>query len=160
VRKLTLAEWANLAEIFGTVAIVVSLAYVGLEVNQNTKALQTEAYTSVLEMISEGENILATNAEFHKIFVTGQSAPDRLSEEEWSRFTYFNYPRMGLWEYLFLGKMDDTITPQTWSAFDPYFRSLACLSGHRRFFEEQRIGHAPEFMRYLDEKVFPDCPSS
>jgi hypothetical protein len=158
VGKLRLSEWANLAEIIGTIAIVASLAYVGLEVHQNTKALQTESYKSVLEMISEGENILATDVELHRIYVTGTRSPESLSEEDWSRFTYFNFPRMGIWEYLYLGKLDNTITPATWSAFDPYFRDLSCMKGNRRFFEENRVGHASLFMDYLDSGVFPHCP--
>lgn len=150
-----LNQWLTLAANLGVMTGIVFLVF---ELNQNTQALQTESYTSVLEMISEGEIILATNAEFHDLFVTGEKSPEQLPEQDWSRFTYFNFPRMGLWEYLFLGKEDGTITPAAWSAFDPYFRSIACLRGHRRFFDEQRIGHAPKFMTYLDEEVFPGCP--
>ena len=115
MRKLSLSEWANLAEIAGTAAIVVSLAYVGVQVHQNTKALQTESYQSVPAMISQGEYLLAADAELHRLCVSGAGSPESLSADDWSRFTYFNYPYMGLWEYLYLGTKENTITPATWS---------------------------------------------
>jgi len=47
--KRTLQEWANLAEIIGSVAIITSLIFVGLEVRQNTVAIQSSAAQSVHE---------------------------------------------------------------------------------------------------------------
>jgi len=41
--KLKLAEWASIAEIIGAVAVIVSLIYVGLQVNDNTAAVRSAA---------------------------------------------------------------------------------------------------------------------
>ena len=37
MRKLTLTEWANIAEVIGAIAVVASLLYVGYEIQRNTK---------------------------------------------------------------------------------------------------------------------------
>lgn len=37
MRKLTLAEWGNIAEVIGALAVVASLLYVGYEIHRNTK---------------------------------------------------------------------------------------------------------------------------
>jgi len=37
MRKLTLTEWANIAEVVGAIAVVASLLYVGYEIQRNTK---------------------------------------------------------------------------------------------------------------------------
>ena len=157
--NLKLSDWANVAEIIASFAIVASLAYVGMEISQNTKALQNDSYQNMLAMINEGQYILATDQEFHRLFVTGEKSPSELSEEDWSRFTQFNFPRMDTWEYLYLGNQDNMITPAVWSAFDPYFRGIVCMRGHRRFFRENRAAYAPQFIVYLETDVLPDCPS-
>ena len=42
MKKLSLADWGHIAEIFGAVAVVVTLAYVGLQLQQNTAAIQAQ----------------------------------------------------------------------------------------------------------------------
>ena len=157
MRKLNLSEWANIAEIIAAGVIVASLVYVGYEIKQNTKALQTDSYQNVLAKIQELNVTLATDEEFHRIFRMGEQSPSELSESEWARFTQFNFSMMGLWEYMYLGKQNNSITPAVWSAFDPFFRGIVCMPGHRRFFEEQKHAHATEFMTYIEIEVIPAC---
>ena len=80
MRSLKLSEWANVAEIVASVVIVASLVYVGLEVNQNTRALQNESYQFVLTALREGNDLLVTDADFYRIFVTGEASPSELSD--------------------------------------------------------------------------------
>lgn len=156
--NLKLSDWANVAEIIASFAIIASLVYVGMEVSQNTRALQNDTYQNMMAMVNEGQYILATNEEFHHLYVTGENSPAELSEEEWSRFTHFNFNRMDNWEYLYLGKQDNAITPAVWSAYDTYFREIVCMPGHRRFFQENRTAYAPPFIAYLESEVLSNCP--
>lgn len=41
--RLNLAEWASVAEIVGAAAVIVSLVYVGYQVNDNTSAIRSAA---------------------------------------------------------------------------------------------------------------------
>jgi hypothetical protein len=40
VRKLRLADWASIAELISAIAVVISLLYVGLQVNENTNEIR------------------------------------------------------------------------------------------------------------------------
>ena len=159
MRSLKLSEWANVAEIIAAGVIVASLAYVGYGINQNTRALQIDSYQNMLAEMTDLNVTLATDADFHRLFRTGERSPSDLPEEEWARFTEFNFARMGLWEYLYLGTQENSITPSVWSAFDPFYRGIVCMGGHRRFFEEQRHAHAPEFIAYVETDAIPACGS-
>jgi hypothetical protein len=83
LKSLKLQDWANIAEIVAAIVIVISLGYVGLE------ALQNESHRSTLEMMNSGQNILATDEEFHRIYKLGLESPADLDEAEWSRFVQF-----------------------------------------------------------------------
>ena len=157
MRSLKLSEWAHVAEILAAVVIVASLAYVGLEINQNTKALQNESYQYVFSMLAESQNILVTDKDFNRVFDIGERSPSELSDEEWSRLTKFLLIRWSAWEYLFMMKEEDSISPVAWTAFDPGFRVVVCMRGHRRFFEESSLDFAPRFIAYLEADVFPNC---
>ena len=40
MRRLSLSEWASIAEIIGAVAVVLSLIYVGVQVQENTSEVR------------------------------------------------------------------------------------------------------------------------
>ena len=157
MRKLNLSEWANIAEILASVVIVFSLAYVAMELNQNTKALQHDSYQSVLDALADGDLARAMDAELDHIIFTGESAPSELDSQEWSRFTSFAFPRIGLYEYMYLAKQQDALSDVQWSAFEPYFSSLVCLPGWEKFLNENKPYYADLFMDYLTRDIFPKC---
>ncbi len=157
VKSLGLSDWANLAEIVASIVIVVSLGYVGLEIKQNTLALQNESHRSTLEMMNSGQIVLATDAEFHRIYVLGLESPAELNDVEWSRFVQFMLPRLGAWEYLFLAKLEGSVSPGAWAAFDPYFREVICEPGLVRFFNAYDSSYAPEFVEYVRSGPMRQC---
>ena len=150
MRNLKLSEWANVAEIIASVVIVMSLIYVGFELNQNTQALRSEIHQNVMAVLNEQNHVLVEDAEFHKIFVTGETRPDELSELEWSRFEIFLYGRFGVWEYLHIAIQENTITDTEWLSFESYFLSLVCEPGYRRWWHQNRTSHNPDFKAYVD----------
>jgi hypothetical protein len=157
LKSLKLQDWANIAEIVAAIVIVLSLGYVGLEINQNTKALQNESHRSTLEMMNSGQNILATDEEFHRIYKLGLESPADLDEAEWSRFAQFTLPRIGAWEYLFLAKLEGSVSPGAWAAFDPYFREIICMPGLVRFVGEYETSYAPDFVAYVKSDPMSQC---
>ncbi len=70
--KLKLSEWASIAEIFASFVVIASLAYIGLEINQNTKALQQASYQSILSVISDADMEIASNADLNRIVILYQ----------------------------------------------------------------------------------------
>ena len=154
----------ELLEAIGFVAIIASLIFVGIETRSSTKqaklankSLLNDSYQNVIAAMGEMQLILATNEEFHRLFTLGEKSPSELSDEEWSRFSHFNFQRIGTWEYVYLGTLDNSISPALWEAFDPFYRSMSCLKGHKRFIEENRHAHAPQFIAYLESEVLSNC---
>ncbi len=157
MQKLKLSEWASVAEIVASVVIIASLAYVGLELNQNTQALQQQSYQSTMGLLAGGDMTLATNEDLLRIVVVAETSPSDVSAEEWLRFTHFVYPRIATWEFLYLAKQENSLSEIQWGAFEPYFVGFSCKRGYMRFWEENQSAFAQAFRVYLDTKVFPEC---
>jgi hypothetical protein len=119
--------------------IIASLGYVGLELNQNTTAIQQSSYQATLDMLTEGDYLLASDEDLNRIVLTAERDPSQLDDEEWSRFTRYAFPRLGSWEYIYLSRQSNSISETHWSAFNPYFADLICNSGYKKFFEENTI---------------------
>ena len=157
MQKLKLSEWANIAEIIASIVIVASLVYVGWEVNQNTKTLQNESHMNVITLLNDQQMALTTNEDLYRIFIKAEELPFDLSNEEWLRFVQFIYPRIGVWEYLYIAREEGTINDHVWSGFEPYFLSIICKPGYRRWWDEFGLSNAPPFIAYVETQVLPTC---
>ena len=157
MRKFSLAELANIAEIAGAIVIVASLAYIGIEMNQNTKALQLGSYQAMISNMIQLDIAIATDEELSRIVDTAESKPTDLAEDEWVRFQTVVYPRIGLWEYLFLATQENALSDVQWQSFQPYYAHMACKPGYRRFWELQRHSFSPVFQDYLESEILPNC---
>ena len=153
--KLKLADWAHFSEIAASIVVVLSIIYLGLEINQNTIALQNESHLAVNQTLSQFDVAAAMDQEFHQILTTATRAPSEVSEEEFARYSTFITPRIGIWEYMFLAKRKDAIGESTWEAFDPYFKSMICTNGYRLVWREAETGFAESFRLYLNNVVIP-----
>ena len=156
--KLKLSEWANVAEIAGTIVVIASLVYIGLEVNQNTKALQIASYQSMNTYNLELDVAQASNEDLNRIITLAETSPSDVTAEEWARFTKMAYPRYGMWEYLYLSTQENAVDDDQWIAFEPfYLTEFACKRGYRRFWEEHHLGFSPAFIEYMQSEVLPTC---
>ena len=62
--------------------IIASLGYVGLELNQNTTAIQQSSYQATLDMLTEGDYLLASDEDLNRIVLTAERDPSQLDEEQ------------------------------------------------------------------------------
>jgi len=61
VRKLTLSEWGNIAEVISAVAVVVSLLYVGYQVSENTGEMRAANRQQLVNRSHSASLLMATN---------------------------------------------------------------------------------------------------
>lgn len=153
--KFKLADWAHFSEIAASIVVVVSIIYLGLEIKQNTIALQNESHLAVNDTLSAFDVAAAMDQEFHQILTTATKTPSELSEEDFSRYVTYVTPRLGIWEYMFLAKQNDAVGGSTWEAFDPYFNSMICTKGYRQVWREVEAGFAESFRSYLNNQIIP-----
>ena len=158
--KLKLSEWANVSEIVASIVIVASLAYIGMELNQNTQALQTDSYQTMTGILIELDVAQALSEDLNRIIMLAEASPSDISAEEWERFTHIAFARFGLWEYLLLSYQDDSISGAQWAAFEPYLRGYACKRGYKRFWEEKQFAFSIPFKEYFGSEVLPTCGES
>ncbi len=157
--KLKLNEWASIGEIITSLAVVASLVYVAFEIKQNTDSLQQSSYQSVLDRLSSHDMMVAADKDLHRIVSSAENPDIELSEEDWSRFEHFAFPKMGEWEYMFLASEANAISQIQWTAFEPYFTQLYCQPGYQKFWKNNRFAFAAAFQTYVDSITQSRCSS-
>ena len=95
MKKLTLTNIAHIAEVIAAIVIVISIIYVGKELNQNTQVMHNQSWESVVDRLTEIDMGEAMDSELSQIIMRGESRPDSMTDEEWFRFSRFVLARMG-----------------------------------------------------------------
>ena len=86
MKKPTLGDLVNLAEIVGAIAIVISLIYVGQELRANTTAVKAASLQSITNSSSASMLSVVENGDFADIRLQGDQDPMRLSEVDRLRY--------------------------------------------------------------------------
>jgi hypothetical protein len=149
--KLTLGNLAHLAEIIGAVAIVISLIYVGQELNANTAAVQAASLQSVTNASSVSMLAVVENEDFARIRVQAMRDPAQLSETEQLR--WFLYQRQmwlhfqNVWQQWELGTLDNGI----WEGYERVIcRDLLGDEAARKQWQETHaFALSTEFVRHV-----------
>ena len=87
--KIRLTELAQIAEIIAAVAVVMSLIYVGKEVQSNTAAVRGAAMQAVATTDADILMAVATDATLSEIVRLGQQDPSQLTPPDAFRYTLF-----------------------------------------------------------------------
>ena len=83
---MNLNDLANLGQIIGAVAVVVSLIYVALQIRQNTNAIRSAAAQTVHEHFASWYRLVAADPDLSQIVVNGLRDYSSLSEMQRARF--------------------------------------------------------------------------
>jgi hypothetical protein len=111
-----LSDWASIAEIVGAVAIVVSLIYVALEVQQNTRVQHALAYQEVYRDLKA--NLAAIPTELMAKQRSGEDLSDLERREIAEWFTTMMRGYENWWQQCRLG----TITDEIFQAYISHLR--------------------------------------
>ena len=148
---MKLSEWAHIAEITSAIAVVISLIYIGLEVNQNTAAVTANTRQSMIDYGREQSEILVTNETLSNLVDKGESNPATLTPLEQSQFYEFTIWRFAMWESSFLNHEKGLLDDDSWIAWDAYYRFIMIgKPGYAQFWSDTRATWHPLFMDHVD----------
>jgi hypothetical protein len=87
-RKLSLSEWAHVAEIIGAMAIIASLLFVGYQLGENSREVRAATYQAVADNDLAAISEVVRSENLGRIFRTFQYNPEKLTESELARAMY------------------------------------------------------------------------
>jgi hypothetical protein len=135
MRKLSLSEWSSLAEVVASVAVVISLVFVGFSINQNSHILKASNDSLIFEIQDSimsqktGDPVLAS------IEVKLQSG-EEITAIEAKQWEWHLWRWMAAWELAFNRHTDELMDDDDWRGWDRAFE-LTLL--------DPEIGLAEEF---------------
>lgn len=151
---MKLADWANVAEIVGAVAVIGTLAYVAVQIEQNTIAVEASTRQGRLDYGWQQSELLITQPGLAKLVMEAEKNTNVLNDEERLVFYEFNTWRMATWELTYQEYVDGLMDEETWLAWNGYYLQLAKgKPGYRTFFSDTRSQWDSRFMVHVDKSL-------
>ena len=153
MKKLSLADWGHIAEIFGAVAVVVSLVYVGMQLKQNTEAIQAQTAQMVLATYADYQFAIIGEEALSPLMIKADTG-EELTAEEARRLNVWAHLLIGNWERTYRSFQSGLMDEKDWRSWDVYFRDALELSYVMDAWVTSVTGaYELGFTRYVNEEV-------
>lgn len=145
-------------DVVGTVAVVVSLVYVGVQVRQNTSAIHTSTSQSVFTQYMDAKAPSMESPELAELIVRADSAPGSLSLADSLRYELYLDFEINLYEAIYTNVAQGTMDLGMASGWLGGMAHWRCRSRAEEFWRGYSEEYAPIFQVAMDS-VFAhtDC---
>ena len=142
----------NYGEFVGAIAVVVTLAYLAIQIRQNTIATRYQTTQNLVAANSDGNYLMATEGELAEIVTKGIYDRDQLSEVELFRFNTFFFGYYNHFDFAYHQFKAGQMEALMWRKMEyeiPLF--LSGLPGMRHWWEADMQRFSDEFVKYIDQ---------
>jgi len=147
---MNLESLANLGEIIGAIAVVVSLIYLAVQVRQNTRAQQAENFSRALDRVAAMQATLSRDPDISVIFSKGVSDPSNLTTGERLQFTWAMYELFGAFEFMFLASKENSIPEEFWQRWSSAVAWWLTFPGVQSWWNVRPIPFTGSFTSYVE----------
>jgi hypothetical protein len=157
-KRMNLNDLANLGQIIGALAVVMSLFYVAHQIRQNTNAVRSSAAQVVHEHFASWYQLLAADAELSQVAVNGLQHYALLSERDKARFIATFMAFLSYSQNAFLKWRQGLLAPSLWLGWEQLIMNLAGSPGGKAFWKERAYLFGEEFRRHVEDDLMKRTP--
>ncbi len=140
-----------MAEIVGAIAVVLTLAYLALQVNHATQTARRAAVAEAVSAIREANAHLADDPAAATIFRKGVDGLENLStEEEKVQFGILTFNLFKTCEHLHYQWVVGAMDSEVWGGWKWHMKGYLMFPGNRQWYEERRRSFSSRFQGWVD----------
>ncbi len=155
---MSLGDLANLGQIIGAIAVVISLFYVAYQIRQNTNAVRSATAQSVHEHFAKWYHLLAADGDLSQIVANGLHDYSSLSEQEKARFIATFMAFLSYSQNAFLKWREGLLASPLWMGWELLIVNLICAPGGRTFWKERSYLFGEEFRQHVESDLMKRPP--
>jgi hypothetical protein len=148
--RLKLSEWANVAEILGAVAVIVSLIYVGYQVNVNTSAIRSAAANDASVAMQTWYLEMGSNRQSSDMWFNAMTSPEPLATHDEFQFMMMMHAVLLGMQNSYLLSREGTIDVEFREGITIAIVAVKDLPGMRRFWRQRKGFFHSGFAEYVD----------
>ncbi len=140
----------NFGEFVAAIGVVITLAYLALQIRRNTQATQAASHHAITDSLNQGNIAMATDPELTQIYLTGMVDRASLSEVERQRFDSLFLAYFHVFDTLFFSSSNGTGAQSLLLAEEKGFSHLMNIPGIYSWWQDNPFAFTPEFRSYME----------
>ena len=149
--NLKLSDMASIAEVIGAVAIVVSLIYVGVEVNDSTRAVRSATANETTTAMAAWYNNIGSNSEVAELFARGMGDPESFQAGEELQFYYLVHSIMLQLQAAYYLSEEGTLDTELSATLTNVLTGVRATPGFREYWGRRQSLFSRSFREYVDD---------
>lgn len=158
--RIKLSEWANLAEIIGAFAVVISLIYVGIQVNDSAGAVRAASANDANVALQAWYLEIGSDQQTSELFYEALVSEEALSHKEEFQFLMMLHGAFLAFQNSYLLAEEGTIDPELRGAITAAILGVKTLPGMQRYWRQRKSYLHPGFAEYVDQLLVQDVDVS
>lgn len=155
---MTLQDIANIADTVGGLAVVISLIYVGLQVRQNTAAIQSATAQAVHDNYAAWYINLSNDPALNDLVIKGLQDYSALDQTEKARFIDTFMAFSSYCQNAFYQWKQGSLSPQLWIGWESLIMNLVGTPGGKDFWKERGYTFGGEYRDYVADVIMLKSP--
>jgi hypothetical protein len=158
--KLKLSEMASIAEIFGAIAVIISLIYVGMQVNDSARAVRSASVNDANIAVQSWYQEVGSDRETSEIFYRALTSKEPLPDtEEFQFMMMFHGVFLGFQNSYLLAE-EGTIDEELREALTQAILGVKDTPGMRRYWRQRKSFLHEAFADYVDQLLTQETNTS
>jgi len=143
-----------IGEVVGAIAVIVTIAYLAIQVRQNTAALRSAATLGATEEATQIYHTLCTDPDLAMLFVKGHAVFDELDDSQVARFYSFYMMIIFSVQNWYFQTRDGLIEESLLASWTRLMQQAVTAAGFQQFWNDRRFVFALEFQKWMEAEVF------
>ncbi len=135
----------------GAVAVLITLIYLALQIQQNRQSVESSAAQAILASISNAIQEGAASPELADLLIRGQNDLEKLSEKERSQFLMWYLSYFRIIEQAYHYYLDGHFKQSIWDGHTRQIQSLVQSHGVQMWWGLRKNVYSSEFQDFIDE---------
>lgn len=153
---MKLKEWASVAEIIGAFAVVISLIYVGVQVNDSASAVRAASANDVNVALQSWYLEIGTDQQTSALFYRALTSEEALANEEEFQYLMMLHGAFLAFQNSYLLAEEGTIDTELREAITAAIVGIKQLPGMRRYWRQRKSYLHSGFAAYVDQLIEQD----
>jgi len=148
-----LHDLANLGDLISSVAVIVSLIYLAVQIRQNTASIRTDTFGRELERVSTMQSVLFENGELARLQAQGVLDPSKLTREQRLQLTWWLSEAFGAFEFMFHQAQSGALPDEVWSRWSATAAWWVSFPGVQAWWHARPAPFSRSFTSFIDNVI-------
>jgi len=157
---VTLVQLASIGEIISSIAVIISLIYLAIQIRQNTDAERTTTYQSIVSDFGALNISMASTPELSDMFVRGLEDFNQFKPAERARISQAFFQCFRYFENMFYQHHRGYLDEEIWTGWKRLILTYYSRPGFQTWWEFRKDVYSEPFVKFLaTEKLDRSIPT-